>query len=64
MSNVGPVVGGDWDGWRCVGCSLAVGLDGDVLARGPYGEESLLVVDVPLRAADDVPPPVVAARAS
>ena len=64
VSNVGPVVGGDWDGWRCVGCSLAVGLDGRVLARGPYGEEALLVVDLPLRPADDVPPPVLAARSS
>lgn len=64
VSNVGPVVGGAWDGWRCIGCSLAVGPDGEVLARGPYDQEALLVVDVPLRAADDVPDPVRAARSS
>ncbi len=61
VSNVGPVVGGDWDGWRCVGHSLAVGLDGQVLAQGPYDAEALVVVDVPLRG-DEVPAPVRAAR--
>lgn len=52
VSNVGPVVGGEWDGWRCIGCSLAVGADGSVLAKGPYGQdaEDLLVVTVPLAA--------------
>ncbi len=25
VSNVGPVVGGEWDGWRCIGASLVVG---------------------------------------
>lgn len=64
VSNVGPVLGGDWDGRRCIGCSLAVGMDGSVLARGPYGEAALLTVTVPLRAPDDVPPPVRAARSS
>jgi predicted amidohydrolase len=63
VSNVGPVVGGDWDGWRCIGCSLAVGPDG-VLAQGPYGEAALLTVTVPLRSPDDVPPPIRAARSS
>lgn len=50
VSNVGPVVGGTWDGWRCIGSSLAVGADGTVLAQGPYGEdaEELVVVTVPL----------------
>ena len=53
VSNVGPVVGGEWDGWRCIGCSLAVGPDGEVLAKGTYGEgaEELLVVTVPLDSA-------------
>lgn len=63
VSNVGPVVGGPWDGWRCIGRSLAVGLDGEVLAQGPYDEEALVVVDVPLRAPGEVPAPVRAARA-
>ncbi len=64
VSNVGPVVGGEWDGWRCVGRSLAVGADGQVLARGPYEQEALIIVDVPIRADDDVPEPVRAARSS
>lgn len=63
VSNVGPVRGGDWDGWRCIGRSLAVGPAGEVLAQGPYDAEALLVVDVPLRDDDEVPPPVRAARA-
>lgn len=59
VSNVGPVVGGEWDGWRCIGCSLAVGADGEVLARGPYGDraEALLLVTVPLRASPGAPAP-------
>lgn len=66
VSNVGPVVGGEWDGWRCIGCSLAVGPDGEVLAQGPYGEraEALLTVTVPVREPGDVPAPVRAARSS
>jgi predicted amidohydrolase len=46
VSNVGPVVGGEWNGWRCIGCSLAVDRDGRVVARGPYGEraEELVLV--------------------
>ena len=64
VSNVGPLVGGEWDGWRCIGCSLAVGPGGEVLARGPYDQEALVVVSVGLRADDDVPAPVRAARSS
>ena len=50
VSSVGPVVGGEWDGWRCIGSSLAVGRDGSVLAQGSYGEraEELLVLRVDL----------------
>ncbi|WP_164479584.1 carbon-nitrogen hydrolase family protein [Microbacterium sp. Y-01] len=51
VSNVGPVIGGEWDGWSCIGASLAVGPDGTVLAQLPFGPdaEHLTVVDVPLR---------------
>ena len=35
VSNVGPVVGGEWDGWACIGASLAVGADGEVHRPGP-----------------------------
>lgn len=50
VSNVGRIVGGAWDGWNCIGCSLAVDTNGDVLVQGPYGAsaEALLVVDVPM----------------
>lgn len=37
VSNVGWVVGGAWDGWRCIGCSLAVDTDGRELLQAPYG---------------------------
>lgn len=50
VSNVGPVVGGEWDGWRCIGASLAVGSDGEVVVQAPFGdrEESLVTVDIAL----------------
>ncbi len=51
VSNVGSVVGGEWDGWRCIGASLAVGSDGEVVAQAPFSdhEESLVTVDIALR---------------
>lgn len=50
VSNVGPVVGGDWDGWRCIGASLAVGGDGEVVVQAPFSdhEEALVTVDIAL----------------
>jgi predicted amidohydrolase len=51
VSNVGRLTAGPWAGRKCIGCSLAVGPGGAILARGPYGEaaESLVVVDVPVK---------------
>jgi predicted amidohydrolase len=48
VSNVGPMTGGPWAGRKCIGCSLAVGPGGGVLARGPYGEraEAVVCVDI------------------
>jgi predicted amidohydrolase len=48
VSNVGTMTGGPWRGRPCIGCSLAVGPGGDVLARGTYGvdAEELVVVEV------------------
>ncbi|MBN9520204.1 carbon-nitrogen hydrolase family protein [bacterium] len=46
VSNVGPMAGGPWAGRRCIGCSLAVGPGGTVLARGPYGSDAAAVVPV------------------
>jgi len=52
VSNVGWLLGGPWNGRKCIGCSLAVGPGGEVLAQGPYGEaaESLIIVDIELPA--------------
>lgn len=48
VSNVGWINGGPWKGRKCIGCSLAVGPGGSILAKGPYGEsaESLIVINV------------------
>lgn len=50
VSNVGRLRGGPWQGYKCIGCSLAMGPGGKILAQGPYGEaaETLLVVPVEL----------------
>jgi len=49
VSNVGPLEAGPWKGRYCIGSSLAMGSDGTVLARAPYGveAETMLAVDVP-----------------
>ena len=54
VSNVGWIGAGPWKGRKCIGCSLAVGPGGTVLAEGPYGEsaESLMVVPVEVAASD------------
>ena len=51
VSNVGRITGGPWQGRKCIGCSLAVGPGGAILAEGPYGEqaEAVVCVDVRLR---------------
>jgi hypothetical protein len=48
VSNVGWLTAGPWKGRKCIGCSLAVGPGGEILARGPYGDtaEDLIVVEV------------------
>lgn len=48
VSSVGWIKGGPWDGRKCIGCSLAMGPGGTVLAQAPYGEsaEGLVVVPV------------------
>ena len=48
VSNVGPIPEGPWAGRRCIGCSLVVGPRGEVVTKGPYGEdaETVLYVDV------------------
>ena len=51
VSNVGWLTAGPWEGRKCIGCSLAVGPGGKVLARGPYGDnaESLVVIRAELK---------------
>lgn len=48
VSNVGWLRGGPWQGYKCIGCSLAMGPGGIILAEAPYGEaaESLTVIEV------------------
>lgn len=48
VSSVGKIADGPWKGRACIGCSLAVGPGGTVLAQGPYGEaaEALVCVEV------------------
>lgn len=47
-SNVGPIAAGPWAGRQCIGCSLVVDADGNVVIMGPYAEESLVVAEVRL----------------
>ena len=48
VSNVGEVDAGPWQGRKCIGCSLAMGAGGVILAQGPYGSdaEALEVIEV------------------
>ena len=51
VSNVGRITSGPWQGRKVIGCSLAVGPGGRVLARGPYGEAAtaLIPLEIELR---------------
>ncbi|MEX0715018.1 MAG: carbon-nitrogen hydrolase family protein [Planctomycetaceae bacterium] len=51
VSSVGKIRGGPWHGRKLIGCSLAMGGDGEIIAEGPYGEdaEAVLMVDIELR---------------
>ena len=48
VSNVGPIDAGPWAGRKCIGCSLAIGPDGEEILQGPYGQdaEAILYVDI------------------
>jgi predicted amidohydrolase len=37
-SNVGPITEGPWKNWKCIGCSMVFGPDGNEKLIGPYGE--------------------------
>jgi predicted amidohydrolase len=51
VSNVGWITGGPWTGRKCIGCSLTVGADGAILAKGPYGVDAqeLIIAEIGLR---------------
>ncbi|SRR5579884_745531 len=51
VSNVGWLSAGPWQGRKCIGCSLAIGPGGVVLAEGPYGESSEGLIVVPIEVA-------------
>jgi len=48
VSHVGWLAAGPWKGRKVIGCSLAMGPGGVILAEGPYGHdaEALLTVDL------------------
>lgn len=37
VSNVGPVSGGPWKGWDCIGASLAIDKNGNEITQLPFG---------------------------
>ncbi len=53
VSNVGAITAGPWQGRRCIGCSLAVGPGGKILAKGDYGAgaEQLIVIEIQIASA-------------
>lgn len=48
VSNVGYIDAGVWKGKKCIGNSLAVGCDGNILAEGPYGVDAEELITVSL----------------
>ncbi len=46
VSNVGWITAGPWQGRKCIGCSLAVGPGGDIIAQGPYGEDAEALIEL------------------
>ncbi|MBD3292288.1 MAG: carbon-nitrogen hydrolase family protein [Armatimonadia bacterium] len=48
VSNVGPMNAGPWAGRKCIGCSLAVGPGGEILAQAPYGEDAQVLMAAPV----------------
>lgn len=43
-SNVGAITDGPWTGWNCIGTSLAIGPDGDIIFQGSYGKDAETIV--------------------
>lgn len=55
VSNVGLVDGGEWDGWKCIGHSVAFGANGQVLAQEVYGENAEELLFLRYRIDSDFP---------
>jgi len=55
VSDVGWIGAGPWQGRKSIGCSLAVGPDGEIITQGPYGEkaESLIVIPISINSAHE-----------
>ena len=47
-SNIGEIRHGNWAGHPCVGCSMVVGPEGQVQARGAYREEEIVYTTISL----------------
>jgi predicted amidohydrolase len=52
VSNVGWLTAGPWKGRKCIGCSVAVGPEGEILSQGPYGEQAEALIPVCLTLRD------------
>ncbi len=50
VSNVGWITAGPWKGRKVIGCSLAIGPEGEILAQGPYGPDAEFLITVKLQA--------------
>jgi len=50
VSNVGWLTAGPWKGRKAIGCSLAIGPEGEILAQGPYGSDAEALITVTLQA--------------
>ncbi|HIE18279.1 TPA: carbon-nitrogen hydrolase family protein [Candidatus Bathyarchaeota archaeon] len=50
VSSVGWITAGPWKGRKMIGCSLAVGPEGKILARGPYGVNAETLICITLKA--------------
>lgn len=50
VSNVGWLTAGPWKGKKVIGCSLAIGPDGSILAQGPYGPRAEALITLTIQA--------------
>lgn len=46
VSNVGRVAAGPWEGRKCIGCSMAVSGDGEILVQGSYGDSAAELIAI------------------